>query len=85
MPTTLSKCLTVRRSPVQSIAKTMGFLDNKQNHLTWTPVGADISVSGDLGYTYGNYEFSSIEKDGKPLVEYGKYSTIWKKQRDGGK
>jgi ketosteroid isomerase-like protein len=64
-----------------SIAKTMGFLDNKQNRLTWTPIGADISASGDLGYTYGNYEFRSIDKDGKPVVEYGKYSTIWKKQR----
>jgi hypothetical protein len=27
--------------------------------------------------------FRSIDKDGKPVVEYGKYSTIWKKQRDG--
>jgi ketosteroid isomerase-like protein len=67
----------------ESIAKTMSFLDNKQNHLTWTPVGADISASGDLGYTYGNYEFRSTGKDGKPVVAYGKYNTIWKKQRDG--
>ena len=67
----------------ESISRTMGFLDNKQNHLTWTPVGADISASGDLGYTYGNYEFRSTGKDGKPVVEYGKYNTIWKKQHDG--
>jgi ketosteroid isomerase-like protein len=67
----------------ESIARTMGFLDNKQNHLTWTPVGADISASGDLGYTYGNYEFRSTGKDGKPVVAHGKYNTIWKKQRDG--
>ena len=46
----------------ESISRTMGFLDNKQNHLTWTPVGADISASGDLGYTYGNYEFRSTGK-----------------------
>jgi ketosteroid isomerase-like protein len=66
-----------------NIAKTMGFLDQKDNHLTWTPVGADISASGDLGYTYGTYEFRSIGKDGKPLVDYGKYTSIWKKQKDG--
>ena len=66
----------------ESIAKTMGFLDNKQNHLTWAPIGADLSASGDLGYTYGIYEFRSTGKDGKPVVAYGKYNTIWKKQRD---
>ena len=32
----------------------MGFLDDKENSLRWTPVGADISAYGDLGYTYGN-------------------------------
>jgi len=66
-----------------NIAKTMGFLDVKDNHLTWTPVGADISSSGDLGYTYGTYEFRSKDKDGKPTVEHGKYTSIWKKQKDG--
>jgi ketosteroid isomerase-like protein len=66
-----------------NIAKTMGFLDDKNNHLIWTPVGADISASGDLGYTYGNYEFHSLGKDGKEAVEYGKYTSIWKKQKDG--
>jgi ketosteroid isomerase-like protein len=65
------------------IAKGMGFLDDKNNRLTWTPVGADISSAGDLGYTYGTYQFRAKDKDGKPTVEYGKYTTIWKKQRDG--
>ncbi len=66
-----------------NIAKTMRFLDQKDNHLTWTPVGADISASGDLGYTYGTYEFRSRDKDGKPVVDHGKYTSIWKKQKDG--
>src|ERR1700686_338883 len=66
-----------------NIAKTMGFLDQKDNHLTWTPVGADMSASGDLGYTFGTYEFRSKDKDGKPTVGYGKYASIWKKQKDG--
>ena len=66
-----------------NIAKTMGFLDDKKNSLVWTPVGADISASGDLGYTWGTYEFRSKDKDGKPIVDHGKYTSIWKKQGDG--
>jgi ketosteroid isomerase-like protein len=65
------------------IAKTMGFLDDKDNHLTWAPVGADISASGDLGYTYGTYEFRTKDKDGNLVVAHGKYTSIWKKQKDG--
>jgi len=66
----------------ESIAKTMGFLDDKNNRLTWKPVYADMAASGDLGYTYGTFEFRSRDKDGKPTVEYGKYVSIWKKQKD---
>jgi ketosteroid isomerase-like protein len=66
-----------------NIAKTMGFLDDKNNHLTWTPIYADMSASGDLGYTYGTYEFRAKDKAGKDVVEHGKYASIWKKQKDG--
>jgi ketosteroid isomerase-like protein len=65
------------------IAKGMGFLDNKDNRLTWTPLGGDISASGDLGYTYGTFEFRSKDKDGTAHVENGKYTSIWKLQKDG--
>jgi ketosteroid isomerase-like protein len=51
--------------------------------LTWTPVKADMSASGDLGYTYGNYVFTAKNKQGKVVVNYGKYTSIWKKQNDG--
>jgi ketosteroid isomerase-like protein len=67
----------------KNIAQGMGSLDDKNNRLIWTPVGADISSSGDLGYTYGNYEFHSKNKEGKATVEYDKYTSIWKKQKDG--
>jgi len=65
-----------------NIAETMSFLDDKNNRLTWKPVGADISASGDLGYTYGTYEFESPGQDGAQ-TEYGKYTSIWKLQKDG--
>jgi len=48
--------------------------------LTWEPLDADMSISGDLGYTYGLYT-SFIKADSS--VTRGKYVTIWKKQPDG--
>ena len=51
--------------------------------LTWKPVKAEMAASGDLGYTYGNYVFTSKDKDGKAVVSYGKYTSIWKKQKNG--
>jgi ketosteroid isomerase-like protein len=66
-----------------NIAKGMAYLDDKHNQLIWAPVGADISASGDLGYTYGRYEYRSVDKAGKPTRSVGKYTTIWKRQSDG--
>lgn len=46
--------------------------------LTWQPMKAEISKSGDLGFTYGVYELSL-----KDSVYKGTYVSIWKKQNDG--
>ena len=51
--------------------------------LTWTPVKADMSASGNLGYTYGNYIYTAKNKEGRLVANYGKYTSIWKKQKDG--
>jgi len=51
--------------------------------LTWMPVKADMAASGDLGYTYGNYIYTAKNKEGKLVTSYGKYTSIWKKQKDG--
>lgn len=51
--------------------------------LTWTPVKAEMAASGDLGYTCGNYVLKSKDKDGKLVTHYGKYASVWKKQKDG--
>ncbi|MEE9461166.1 MAG: DUF4440 domain-containing protein [Bacteroidales bacterium] len=48
--------------------------------LTWEPLDADLSKSGDLGYTYGLYT-SFIKADNS--LTRGKYVTIWKRQPDG--
>jgi ketosteroid isomerase-like protein len=46
--------------------------------LSWQPMNAEISKSGDLGFTYGVYELSI-----KDSVYKGTYVSIWKKQNDG--
>jgi len=51
--------------------------------LTWKPSFADVSKSGDLGYTYGIYEFKTTDQNSIPLIAKGTYITIWKKQIDG--
>ncbi len=51
--------------------------------LLWMPVKAEIARSGDLGYTYGNYEFITMDSLQKESKTYGNYVTIWKRQADG--
>ncbi len=49
--------------------------------LTWAPEIAEVSASGELGYTSGPYEVRpgrGIEPTG-----FGHYVSIWKKQADG--
>ncbi|HUK13675.1 MAG TPA: DUF4440 domain-containing protein [Thermoanaerobaculaceae bacterium] len=52
--------------------------------LTWTPAGAELAASGELGYTYGTWEWRGTDRDGKPALERGKYLTVWRRQADGG-
>ncbi len=49
--------------------------------MRWEPV--DAYASGDLGYTYGVSKSTRMGPDGKLVSSYGKYVTIWRKQRGG--
>lgn len=51
--------------------------------LTWTPEGGELSPSGDMGYTWGQYEGRSVGQKGNGAVETGRYVTVWKKEPDG--
>ena len=55
----------------------------KDYSLTWTPQGAQMGPSNDMGFTWGHYEGKSLGLDGKPVVTMGRYITIWKKQPNG--
>ena len=51
--------------------------------LQFTPTKANMSASGDFGYTAGSYALTMNDPSGKPVIERGKYIEVWKKQADG--
>ena len=52
-------------------------------NVTWKADQADVAASADLGYTRGTYELRFTDPSGKPLVDRGKYVTVWKKTAAG--
>lgn len=52
-------------------------------HVTWTPVHAEVSSSGDLGYTRGTNEFTLPNKSGGTTKLAGRYLTVWRRGADG--
>lgn len=50
--------------------------------LSWYPTFADIARAGDMGYTYGPWEYKTDIRDAKP-VAFGNFLTVWKRQADG--
>lgn len=55
-------------------------LDEK---LSWSPDFVDVSASGDLGYTYGQYSYSYTDSTGLKVERSGIFHTVWKRQPDG--
>lgn len=49
----------------------------------WQPAKVEVARSGDLGYSRGTYELSFNDPKGSPIVDKGKYATVWKKQANG--
>jgi ketosteroid isomerase-like protein len=46
--------------------------------ISWEPMGGDVSVSGDMGFTYGTYLLKTDTEK-----QEGTYITIWRRQQDG--
>jgi ketosteroid isomerase-like protein len=52
--------------------------------IDYAPTTVEVSKSSDYGYTRGTYTFGmSDPKTKKPMMEKGKYVTVYKKQADG--
>ena len=51
--------------------------------LTWSPQGAEVSSSRDLGYTWGIYAVETVAPEGPVRLGTGKYLNVWRRQPDG--
>ncbi len=51
--------------------------------LKWAPVGAEVSASGDMGYTYGTWAREGTNPKGEATSLTGKYVTVWTRARGG--
>jgi ketosteroid isomerase-like protein len=55
----------------------------KNATVKWTPDFIEVSESGDLGYTYGQYLWTIISAEGDTSEFKGVFHTVWKRQDDG--
>ena len=65
------------RAYVEGASKIPGF------RITWEPLEAHVSSSGDLAYLLERNEVSMNDAAGKPVTEHNKVVTVWRKQSDG--
>ena len=72
---------------IKGVDQIQQFFANQKSHgnstLTWSPDFVDVSNSGDLGYTYGNYKYQGIDSAGQIFESNGIFHTVWKRQSDG--
>jgi len=53
--------------------------------LRWQPLDATVAGSGDLGYTRGQYQLTTVGEDGSATRASGSYVTIWRRSSDDGR
>jgi ketosteroid isomerase-like protein len=51
--------------------------------LEWAPRAGDVAASGDMGWTWGEYTYTSTGGDGLKTSSFGKYVNVWKKSATG--
>jgi uncharacterized protein (TIGR02246 family) len=65
------------REMVEGSSKIPGF------KISWEPVSASVSKSGDMAYLIENNQVSTTDSTGKTITQYNKAVTIWRKEADG--
>ena len=51
--------------------------------ISWEPLSVEVSNSGDMAYMLEENQVTVTDSLGKPMTQYNKAVTVWKKQPDG--
>ena len=51
--------------------------------ISWEPISASVSKSGDMAYLIEDNQVSYTDSTGKTITEYNKAVTVWRKEADG--
>ena len=60
-----------------------GSITDPNFNISWEPISAEISASGDMGYLLENSKITMKDSTGATNIQNFKTVTIWKKQQDG--
>lgn len=77
--------LRPNRMPVEGADKIKELFSSPDSIITlrWEPLYGSVASSGDLGYTYGTYQYESLTPEGEYIKDEGTYVTIWRRNADG--
>lgn len=67
---------------IEKLKKKLGGIEKDKSVVSWKPIKVDVGLSGDLGYSFGNWEYKTATEKGDTTF-YGNYFTEWKKQKNG--
>lgn len=66
------------------VAAWQPFLEkNPALSLRWSPSHVEVSSSGDLGVSRGEYRLTQVAEDGSTSFGVGTFVTVWKRSEDG--
>ena len=51
--------------------------------ISWEPLSVSVSANGDMAYMIEQNQITVNDSTGKPVTEFNKGVTIWRKEKDG--
>lgn len=73
-----SRLYRTNTMPIVGVDSIRSFLTMMTATPSWTPIATEMSLAGDLGYSYGSYEYTGSSGD-QSSVEKGYYLRVWKR------